>query len=766
MPKASPILSSFNGGEYSPLIEGRTDYAKYPKGLRKMVNFIPSIQGPAIRRGGTRFVAETKDSSSRSWLVKFQFSVSQAYTLEFGNGYIRFYTNHGQVISGASPYEIASPYSAADLVGDDGTLALRYAQSADVIYIFHPRYQPRKLARVGALDWTITPIEFRNGPFDTQNEDQTSFISINTAVTQAIASSPIFTADMVGSLLYMESKDFSQVVPWQPGKIIASAGQNPNGTLRRVEQRVYECTTNFTVPGGGLPVWTGTVTPVHTSGTAFDGDGQAITDYALFAGVAWKFLHPGYMVFKITGFIDSTHVTVETKSGWSTPADYISNTPTSGTWRYAFARWSAAKGWPDLVTFFRNRLVAARSSDQAIDFSVSADYENFQDTDFGKVTADMAISATVAADQEFNALSWLSSGDQLLIGGVGGEFMCGEQTTNDVFGPDNIKISKQSGYGSRAIEAISAGNAVVYVQKGGRQIMEMQFNIQSSNFDSDDKSVPAEHLMVGGITQTAFQKETDSIIWAVRGDGLLLSFTYNPKQDVFAWAQHPVGGTGTVVESIAVIPAPTLDRSELWLIVRRTINGTTKRYVEYMERPFRTGDTQASAFYLDSGLTYSGLPATTISGLNHLEGQTVSILTDGAAHPDRVVTGGAITLQQAGSVVNVGLSCPCRLVTERIDAGAADGTAQGKTKRISKVVFRFYNSLGGSYGPENGPYDDLLTRNGDDDMDVAPPLLTGDTDILDWPNGYDMDGVVEYRNDQPLPVTLVAIMPQPSTYDR
>jgi hypothetical protein len=116
--------------------------------------------------------------------------------------------------------------------------------------------------------------------------------------------------------------------------------------------------------------------------------------------------------------------------------------------------------------------------------------------------------------------------------------------------------------------------------------------------------------------------------------------------------------------------------------------------------------------------------------------------------------------------VNVGLACPCRLVTERIDAGAADGTSQGKTKRITKVVFRFYNSLGGMYGPENGPYDDLLTRSGNDDMDAAPPLLTGDTDILDWPNGYDMDGVVEYRNDQPLPVTLVAIMPQPTTQDR
>lgn len=763
MPKASPILSSFNGGEYSPLIEGRTDYAKYPKGLRKMINFIPSIQGPAVRRGGTRFVAETKDSSTRSWFVKFQFSVSQAYALEFGDHYIRFYTNHGQVLNGAAPFEIVSPYAAADLIGEDGTLALRCAQSLDVLYLFHAKYPPQKLSRLGALSWTIAPVNFKAGPFDDQNLNHSTNISISTDGLRALSGFDAFTADMVGTLLYLESQDFSAVPAWEPGKQIAAVGSNPLGLLRRVGQRVYKCVTNIVAVA--LPIWTGTNTLVHTSGVAWDGDGGPIADFASEAGVEWQFLHPGYAVYQITAFNTARSVAVTLQSEWTTPGDLLTDTP-GGTFRWAFSRWSTAKGWPNLVTFFRGRLVAARSSDQAIDFSVAADYENFQDNLFGDVTSDMAISDTVAADQESNELSWLSSGDQLLIGGAGGEFVCGEQTLNDVFGPDNNKISKQSGYGSRSIDAISAGNAVVYVQKGGRQLMEMQFNIQSNNFDSDDKSVPAEHLMIGGITQMAFQKETDSVIWCARGDGLLLAFVYNPKQDVYAWAQEPIGGVGVVVESILVLPAPTLDRSELWLIVNRTINGATKRYVEFMERPFRAGDTQASSFYMDAGLTYTGVPATTISGLDHLEGQTVSILTDGATHADRVVTDGAITLQQPGSIVNVGLPCPCRLVTERIDAGAADGTAQGKTKRINKLVMRFYNSLGGAYGPENGPLDDLLTRGGNDEMDVAPPLLTGDTDALDFPEGYSFDGVVEYANSQPLPVTLVAIMPQLNTQDR
>ncbi|OWT68090.1 MULTISPECIES: hypothetical protein [unclassified Achromobacter] len=764
MTKASPILSSFNGGEYSPLMEGRTDYAKYPKGLRKAVNFLATTQGPAVRRGGMRFVSEVKNSATRPWLIKFQFNVEQSYALEFGEGYIRFYTNHGQVINGAVPYEIASPYAVADLTNTDGTLALHYAQSADVLYLFHAKYPPQKLSRLGALNWTIAPVDFKGGPFDDENLDKNLYISVATGLGSVQSNFDIFTADHVGTLLYLESKDYSAVPPWQPGKVIAATDQNPYGTLRRVDQRVYMCVTDLTNTED-LPIITGTQTLTHTSGNAWDGDGNPVASVAYKAGVEWQFMHPGYVVLKITDIINARAAHVTIQSDWDVPADVISDDIPGGTWRWAVSRWSNAKGWPDLVTFFRNRLVAARSADQAIDFSVVSDYLNFQDKEFGDVTSDMAISATVAADQEYNALAWMSSADQLLIGGAGGEFACGEQTTNDVFGPDNIKISKQSGYGSRGIDAIAAGNTILYVQKGGRQLMEMQFNIQSNNFDSDDKSVPAEHLMVGGLVQTAFQKETDSILWALRSDGALLSFAYNPKQDVYAWMPQQIGGTGVVVESILVLPAPTLDRSELWAIVRRTIGGQTRRYVEYMERPYRIGDTQASGFYVDAGLTYSGAPATTISGLNHLEGQTVDILSDGAVQPQQVVTAGAVTLHSPGSVVNVGLPCPCRLVTERLEAGATDGTAQGKTKRIMKVVFRFDNSLGGEFGPQDGPYDDLFTRSGNDPMDAPPPLLTGDTERLSFPSGYDFNGVIEYRNDQPVPVTVVAIMPQVVTQD-
>ena len=229
------------------------------------------------------------------------------------------------------------------------------------------------------------------------------------------------------------------------------------------------------------------------------------------------------------------------------------------------------------------------------------------------------------------------------------------------------------------------------------------------------------------------------------------------------WHRHPIGGSG-VVESISVIPAAEGDRTELWMVVRRTINGVTRRYVEYMDRPWREGDTLASQFYVDSGLSYSGAAVTTISGLAHLEGQTVDVLTNGYVHPQRVVTGGQITLQTASTSVQVGLPCPCRYRSMRVEAAAGDGTAQGKTKRIHKAVLRFLDTAGGKYGGTFDTLDELNFRVPADPMNQPVPLFRGDK-VVTWPDGYTTDCYMIYQNDQPTAATLVALMPQVVTND-
>lgn len=823
MPKASPIRSTFNAGELSPLMDGRVDVAKYNNGCRVLENFIPSVQGPAIRRAGTRFVSEVKDSTKQTWLARFEFNVTQAYVLEFGHQYIRFYTQHGVLLSGGLPYEIATPYSSSDLTDSDGTFTLDMVQSGDIIYIAHPNYPTQKLSRYGNTNWTIAPVTFTNGPFKDQNGDRTLTISASgtSGTITLTASSSIFTANHVGSYLYLEPVDLSTIKPWYAGQEFTT---NPVGIYRRSDGKTYKCVTNGTPTAG--KVWrTGGDKPVHTYGIQADGDYSSRSGTTSERdGLDWQFVDSGFGYVKITGYTSGTQVTavvqgvnplpfgvvVTALSGTTTngantvtgisstanlvvgmsvtgsgiPANTFISTITSSTaitltnnatasatvsitygtatFRWAMGAFSAVEGYPSKVTFFRERLTLCRG--QQIFCSVAGDFENFSSVnDSGQVVADRSIQVTISSD-EVNKVQWLVPTQALLIGTAGCEFACSENSSSEAFAPANVKIEQQTSDGSRGVKPVRVGYSALFVQRSGRKLKEASYQFQQNGYVTNDLSVLAEHITIGGITQMTWHKEPYVALWAVRGDGVLLGFTFNKEQDVTGWHKHTLGGNG-IVESVTVIPAPDKGRDELWMIVRRTINGSTKRYVEYLEREYRDGDTQASAFYVDCGLTYSGSPATTISGLSHLEGKTVQILADGATHPDRVVTSGAITLQLSASVVNIGLAYDSTLQTNRIEAGAGDGTAQGKTKRINKVVARFYNTLGAKVGPNASSLDEIQFRTGSDHMDAPPPLFTGDK-LVEFPSGYDFDGYVMVKQTQPLPMTVVALMPQLHTFDR
>ena len=893
MSKASPIQTSFNAGELSPALEGRVDLGKYASGCKRLENFIPMIQGPARRRSGTRFVEEVKNSSNRTWLVRFEFSETQAYILEFGDQYIRFYTNHGQVLSGGSTYEIASPYTAADLTNSNNSLRLRFVQSGDVVYFVHPNYSPRKLSRFGATNWTLTEVDFEGGPFEDVDPDQTItvFASAATGTVTLTASAALFSSTDVGSRLLIEAKDGGDIVPWESQKDFG-VNVNPFNERRRSDGKIYICATNVT-PAAGQAVYTGSTRPTHIVGTYRDGSGT-ITGTSLDGsiGVDWTYESLDYGIVKITGYTSATQVTATveltlpfnvvytpagsaqsitsiaangssqvrvTKVGHgysngdtiniSIDADYdfvfqndsvacggaggttastlskntagtfniyvidadtfdvlglafpssknedydylddpgsgcvyIDDTATgtynaftagtmqlisSGTTsnitpRFAFSRWSSVRGYPSQVAFFRERLVFATK--QTIDMSVAADFENFSDRNTsGEVSPDMAIAIDVSSDT-VNTIEWLAPSDGLLIGTAGGEFVAGEVTTDSPLGPGNVKITQQSLFGSRSVIPSQIGDLVLFVQRSGKKIRELQYEFNSNGYKSNDVTVLAEHITDGGIVDIAYQQEPHSILWAARADGVLLGFTYNREQDVLGWHKHLLGGNG-IVECVEHIPNPNGTQDDIWLVVRRTINGQTKRYIEYLETDFTQDTALSDAFFVDSGLSYSGAATTTLSGLNHLEGETVQVLVNGATHPDRIVTSGAITLQVAATKASAGLAYDSTLQTMRIEAGARDGTAQGKTKRINKMVIRFLATVGAVAGPDENNLDRIQFRTGSDSMDQSVPLFTGDK-LMEWPSGYDFDGYVVIKQNQPLPMTIVAIMAQLHTQDR
>ena len=663
MPRTTLALTSFVSGEFSAKLDGRTDFAKYQTSCKTLENFLVHPQGAATRRVGTQYISEVKDSSKKTRLIPFEFSTTQTYILEFGNQYIRFYKDKGQILSGGSAYEISSPYLEAELFD------IKFAQSADVMYLVHPNHETSKLSRTGHTSWSLDEVEFTDGPY----------LALNTTST--------------------------------------------------------------------------TMSPSATTGSGITITASANTFVSTDVGRLINFSN-GYA--KITGFNSATNVNADVKDDFDTTA---ANTD----WK--LGAFSDTTGHPSCVSFFEQRLVFAgtTSEPQTLYFSKSGDYENMT----AGVNADDAMVYTIASNQ-VNVIRFLKTQRTLIVGTVGGEFTVSADGTDAAVTPTNITIKRQSSYGSANVDAIPAGNATLFLQRAKRKIRELSYNFDVDGYQAADLTILNDVVTKTGINEMSYQQSPDSILWCVRDDGVLAGLTYLRGEEVIAWHRHILGGTfgsgNAVVESVASISGE-LNEDELWVIVKRTINGATKRYIECFAQ-FDFDETTPTDFrFLDSHLTYSGSATTTLSGLDHLEGQTVSILADGATHPNKVVSSGSITLDRNTEKAVVGLSYDSVLQTMRIEGGAAEGTSQGKTKRISKVVLRLFETVGVKVGPSLDNLEAIPFRTSSDPMDTpVSTFIAGDKEI-EFNDDFNSDGFIFIKQDQALPCSILAIYPTLVTSD-
>ncbi len=588
MPRTTLALTSFVSGEFGNKLTGRTDFEKYQSAARTMENFLVHPQGAATRRVGTQFISEVKDSTKKTRLIPFEFSTTQTYILEFGDQYIRFFKDKGQILSSGSAYEISSPYLEAELFD------IKFAQSADVMYLVHPNHDVRKLSRTGHTSWSLATVSFSGSP--------------------------------------------------------------------------------------SLPI-------------------------------------------------------------------------------------SGSNNRPSSVSFYEQRLAFAGTNNnpQTIWFSKAGDYENFTTG----TNADDAMIYTIASNQ-VNAIRYLKAQRTLVVGTSGGEFTVSADGTDASITPTNVTIKKQSSYGSANVDAVAAGNAILFLQKAKRKIRELAYNFDSDSYVAPDLTILNDAVTESGIVQMEWQQEPDNILWCVREDGQLAALTYQRSEAVVSWHRHILGGSfgsgNAVVESIASISG-VLNEDELWCIVKRTINGSTKRYVECFS-DFNFDETDATDFkFLDSHLTYSGSATTSLSGLSHLEGQTVSILADGSVHANKTVSSGSITLDRSVTKAVVGLSYDSVLQTMRIEGGAAEGTSQGKTKRISKVVLRLFETVGVKVGPSLSNLETIPFRTTSSKLSApVETLLEGDKEI-EFNDDFNSDGFIFIKQDQPLPASILAIYPTLVTND-
>jgi hypothetical protein len=733
--RAAPIQEGFNAGELSPRMSGRPSSDRYRGGCYRLENFIPDIAGPAVKRGGTVYVQAVKNQANRTWLVRFELSPSEAYILEFGDLYIRFYTNRARL---GAPYEIVSPYALADLTNADGGFAISYVQSGDIIYMACAGYAPRKLSRFAATNWTITEYDPTGGPFKDVNITTTTVYA--SAATGAgitlTASAAIFTADHVGTLFYLEQKTVNDVKAWEVGKAVLVAD------VRRSQGKNYEAVNAAT---------TGTITPIHTEGAVYDGDN----------GVQWTFLDPGYGWVRITaiggGGTTATATVLSRLPGGAVGA------PNAST-KWAHGAWSAAEGYPDSVAFYLDRLCWGR--DGLVYMSVAGDYENMQAREFGQQLTGSAIILPIPS-RRGNRILWLETIEAGLVVGTGAdEWLVSPASRNEPMGPLNVAANPIGKVGSRQITPVSMFDAVVHVQRSGRKMRDLRYVIGEGASGSDISAL-SDHMAGQGFVSVAYQAEPYSMIWAATVDGALIGAVYYPELEVLGWARFPLDGA---VECVQTIPSPDGRVDDLWMIVRRTISGTTARYVEYMRAPLTDIEAQEDAHYVDSGVIYDGASTVTITGLAHLNGKTAAVLADGGTHPPRVVTGGQITLQEAASVVHVGLPYVAKLATMDLEAGAANGTAQGKIKRVIKGVVRLLRTLGGRAGPSEAKLDELMFREPSTPMGQATPLFTGDKEVT-WPGGSERNARLWFVHADsdglgiPAPATVCAFMPTVVTED-
>jgi len=847
------VQPSFTGGEWSPSLYSRVDLQKYATAARTMRNWFCHPHGGVSNRAGTKFIAKVKDSTKAVRLIPFRFSVLQSYALEFGDQYMRVLKDGAQVIydpgnatdivkaatykwtaSGAgtneyyvellaggdpsldepsavyedvggadtvmpvgtlgslaageyaygdndtlgystiyvrlsdnvdpdtkadgyleasSPFELATPYLEADLFD------INYTQSADTLYVVHPSYAPRKITRTGHDAWTIATITFA-----ASTEKPTTFARS------------------------------------------AGSGSGSTYAVTSVDENGLESELSSTAAGG--------------AGDTFGWDDMSVDHYNFYEDFN------GNGIFYWLGTAQSNSFTVPA----ATDPDTDKSVPQA---RNPF---SGSGNYPGVVTFHDQRLVFARTNNnpQTIYGSVIGDFENQNRST--PLRDDDAYTYTINALQ-VNEIKWLVPLDDLIIGTTASEWRMSAGTTSDAITPTSVNMNMQSRWGSAGVQPIMIGNTILFIQRAGSVVRDYTFEFTVDSYTGNNLAILANHLFDNhSIVDWAYQQHPDSIVWAVRDDGVLLGLTYARDHEVWGWHRHDTSG---LFESIASVPN-SAGEDEVYVVVQRNVNGSDVRYIEVFQERIEdddvelawfvdsalrlnnpltiTGATQASpvvisstahglsngdevdirdvagmtelngnrykvanaaantfeltsteddsdidgtAFtaYTEGGSAYEVV--TSISGLEHLEGKTVKILANGSVLPEQTVSSGAVALTHGASIVTIGLGYTQDLETMEIELATANGTLQDKKRHVPSVVLRLENTRSLQIGPSTTDRDRLDEVQFRDDENYGDPiaLFTGDREVyINF--GQPLESRVFIRNEEPVPVTVLAIMPR------
>lgn len=709
MPRLTLNQTNFTAGEVSPRMLGRVDIARYQNGAEIIQNAWPVIHGGCVRRDGTLMCSPTKFPDKNCRLIPYVFNASQAFMVEFGDLYVRIHLPNGAY----SGIELVSPYAHTILDHMD------YVQGADTMFIFHNTVPVGRLRRITNTEWSLAPAPFVTKPFDEKGIDFLTAITISDPTvgvgrTMTSAATAFLAADVGREI-------------WSGGGV-AKITAVVSATVATVEiTNAFSATSRPTWSLKGSPQTTNTLsaaTPV--------GGSVSMT----LGAAGWRANDIGKFVKINGGLLEvSTYTSATVVSGIIRSAPTSAVASPANAWSLEASVWNDIDGYPGAGTLYEQRLALGGSPNfpQTIWESRTGEYLNFE---LGTKDDD-AISYNLSSDQ-INPILHIGQINALIPLTYGGEFTVSGGVEKAIT-PTNIRAKNPSVYGCNKVRPVRIGNELYFIQRANRKLRAMAYKYDSDTFGSPDMSVLSEHATKSGIIDMAYQQEPESILFMVRADGVMATMTVDRDQDVIGWARQITDGA---FESAASIPTETGD--QVWVVVRRSVNGQNVRYIERFATDVR----------VDCGVNATSVDGATVwGGLSHLEGKMVDIVADGVAMQQQLVTGGQVTIPRKAFATSIGLNFVTRIKTLTPEAAGNTGSSQGNSMRIGEITLRFLETIGCKINGQIIAFRDL----GPEILDKPPVLFTGvhRLENLGWDRGQ---ATLEITQDQPLPFHLLNVI--------
>lgn len=794
MAKITLIQTSFNAGELSPDLAGHIDLDRYQNGAKTVLNAIPQLAGGAMRRAGSRIVAPTKYPDRTTRLIPFVFNKSQAYVLEVGDGYARFFTVTGQIISGGAPIEVPTPWPQTEVFN------VEFAQRSDTMFVAHPSVPMKRIVRDAQTAWAIGDAPFDPGPIDEIGVRPGAGIALSViavgATGVATAAGAFLPSDVGRNIVadsgiasvtaYVDANNvgISITSSFPAGAYAASAwklDQSPVVSITPSNATPVDGAITLVADGSAIAVETLSLTGTTMTLESQANHGLAVGQQIALSGFESAGLDGLYTVATVP---DATHITFTfngsllaggtfgsvypygTGAAWRATdvGNYVSIngglvlitafvsaskvfgriikaltatvTAPPSSWSLKSGVWNAVDGYPRAVSLYQQRLYAAGSTSFPEMVWASGTGLYF---DFTPGTDDADAFAYSADSDQVNEVVHIASSRILTLLTQGEEFTVSAPTGSSV-GPTNIDVRSQSIYGAAQARPVRVGNELIYLQRAGKKVRCMNYDFTTDSYKSRNLTRLAAHITGPGVIDMAFQAEPNSVVWMVRSDGVLVSLTYDLDDGVCGFAQHTTDG---LYKSVCVIPGP--DGDVVFVVVQRTINGVTAQYVEVFDQTVMT----------DAAIlgTY-GPGAKVWNGFGLLEGKTVDVKGDGVYLGQFTVTGGQVTIPRIAYSIEVGLHYDSELVTLSPQVSGGLGTSQGNKVMTGQAIVRVLNTINCLVDEQRIAFREF----GVGILDKPPQPFTGDKEISDM--GWGTSSEISIKQDQPYQWYVLAFIRQ------